>query len=87
MKTKSQFTTPQLRTLQRQGLDIVPVFGRPLNQPPATHFPRTKFDPKPWTIDGYRYSAWELTAEPHRATAAELIEQHYYTTDGYPGDN
>lgn len=85
MKHKAQYTTPQLMRQMLQGMDVVPVFGRPVGQPPAQHLPRSKFDPKPWVIggaDGFRYSAYELTTEPHEATAAELIEQRYVATSG-----
>ena len=46
--------------------------------------PRTKFDPKPWVWgpgDGLRYSAFELTVEPHRATPGELAELRHEVED------
>jgi hypothetical protein len=78
---KAEFTTPELRRRQRQGYDVFPVFGRPLNMPRLDYSPRTKFDPKPWVwgehATGFRYSSAELTTEPHVATPAELIDQRH----------
>jgi hypothetical protein len=83
MRHKGQYTTPQLKRLALQGNDVIPVFGRPVEMVTLRHRPRTKFDPKPWVwgTDGLRYSAWELTVEPHKATEGELAELRHEVED------
>ncbi|QJD53981.1 hypothetical protein SEA_GALACTICA_33 [Streptomyces phage Galactica] len=85
MKHKGQYTTPQLKRLKAKGHDVFPVFGRPQGMTSLRHSPRSKFDPKPWVwgshADGLRYSAWELTTEPHKATPGELADQRHEVED------
>lgn len=83
MRHKGQYTTPQLRKLARQGYDVFPVFGRPVEMVTLRYLPRTKFDPKPWVWgkDGLRYSAWELTTKKHVATSGELAELRHEVED------
>ncbi len=83
MKHKAQYTTPQLKRRQLKGEDVVPVFGRYEGMPPLRHLPRNKFDPKPWatSVDGFRYSAWELTTEKHVPTPGELAELRHEVED------
>lgn len=86
MRHKAQYSTKQLRRRQTKGEDVFPVFGRYVGMPPCKYAPRTKFDPKPWALypssdNSFRYSAWELTTEPHKATAGELAEQRHEVED------
>lgn len=80
---KAQHTTPQLRKLQAKGHDVFPVFGRPLDMVTLRYAPRTKFDPRPWVwgTDGIRFSAYELTTEPHTATPGELADLRHQIED------
>jgi hypothetical protein len=85
MRHKAQYSTPQLRKLQLKGQDVFPVFGRPVDMVNLRHSPRTKFDPRPWVwgshVEGLRYSAWELTTEPHKPTEGELAELRHEVED------
>lgn len=84
MKHKAQFTTPQLVKQQLGGMDVFPVFGRYMNMQPAQHLPRSKFDPKPWVVGGkggFRYSAYELTAERHVTTDTDRMVQRHLVED------
>lgn len=84
---KAQYTTPQLRKLKAKCHDIVPVWGRYEGMPPAEYLPRSKYDPKPWAVngrDGFRYSAYELTAQPQHqpeVTDAQWVEQRHMVED------
>ena len=83
----AQYTTPQLRDLKAKCHDIVPVWGRYEGMPPAEYLPRSKHDPKPWAVngrDGFRYSAYELTATPQHkpeVTDAAWVEQRHMIED------
>lgn len=83
MKHVRQYSNKQLRALKLKGNDIFPVFGRPVELVTLDYRPRKKFDPKPWVWgkDGLRFSAWELTAEPHHATPGELAELRHEVED------
>ena len=84
MRHPKQYSNKQLRALKLKGNDVIPVFGRPMELVTLDYRPRTKFDPKPWVWgpgDGLRYSAFELTVEPHRATPGELAELRHEVED------
>lgn len=83
---KGQYTTPQLRRLAASCHDVFPVFGRPEGLT-VVYAPRTKYDPKPWASHngtGFRYAAYELTAEPQHTpevTDGEWLTQRHLLED------